>query len=151
MNLGGQYRTTNAVLLGDRIFPQGIAIVNGIIVARYKDRRVHEPMTSVPSVEKKIYLPYENERLLSIESRETDEQVVAGLRPYTPLFMVLAGKVISSPNDGFGSDHASAFLATELLDVLPRGHCRSNSILVTTPATGEAITSPQLTTEKQEE
>lgn len=77
MNLGGQYRTTNAVLLGDRISPQDIKIVQGIIVASYKDRRSHEPMTKVPSVGKKTYLLCENETLRSIKARESDEQGIA--------------------------------------------------------------------------
>lgn len=78
INRNGEYQGTNTVLLGDRIFPQGIAIVNGIIVARYKDRRSHEPMTKVPSVEKRTYLLCENETLRSIKARESDEQGIAG-------------------------------------------------------------------------
>ncbi|WP_300455677.1 hypothetical protein [Desulfobacula sp.] len=73
INTGGQYRSTNTVLLGDRIFPNDLTIVHGVIVAGYKDRGVNEPMTTIPSVEKKVCLPYENERLQPIISLETDE------------------------------------------------------------------------------
>ena len=41
---------TNAMLLGDRIAPQNIAIQNGQIVVNYADRNPGEPMTTAPSV-----------------------------------------------------------------------------------------------------
>lgn len=50
-------------------------------------------------------------------------------RPYTPLFMVLAGKLLERPSDGFGADYAGAFLATQLLGVRPDGNCKGRNNL----------------------
>ena len=63
-------------------------------------------------------------------------------RPYTPLFMILTGKFAESPRDGFGADYEAAFLAAQLVDAIPEGNCRSDYIVVKSPAPGEPITSP---------
>ena len=47
---------TNAVLLGDRITPQTIAIQNGVITVNYLDRLPADPMTTAPSVSTTITL-----------------------------------------------------------------------------------------------
>lgn len=44
------YRGTNALLLGDRIAPQGTRIENGLIIVNYADRKPDEPMSAQPSV-----------------------------------------------------------------------------------------------------
>ena len=41
---------TNSILLGDRIAPQNVEIVNGQIITNYADRKTGEPMTAAPSV-----------------------------------------------------------------------------------------------------
>jgi hypothetical protein len=53
---GDIYQGTNAVLLGDRVFPRTIHIRNGVIVAQYDDRRPDEPMAAAPSIGKTITL-----------------------------------------------------------------------------------------------
>ena len=45
-------------------------------------------------------------------------------RPYTPQFMVLAGKFVEPPRDGYGADYAGAFLAMQLVSVRFEGNCR---------------------------
>jgi hypothetical protein len=52
----GMYRGTNAVLLGDRIVPRAIHVRNGVIVAEYDDRHPEQPMATVPSIGKTMYL-----------------------------------------------------------------------------------------------
>jgi hypothetical protein len=52
----GGIQGTNAVLLGDRIAPQNIAIQDGKIVVNYADRKPSEPMTTQPSVGVTKYL-----------------------------------------------------------------------------------------------
>lgn len=42
---------------------------------------------------------------------------------YRPLLMVLTGKWVNPPADGFGADYDAAFLATLLVRVVPRGRC----------------------------
>ena len=48
-------------------------------------------------------------------------------RPYTPLFMVLTGKFVERPCEGFGADYEAAFLATQLVGVRSEGNCSDNS------------------------
>ena len=49
LNENGNYRGTNAVLLGDRVITQNLKIRSGVIVANYFDRSPQEPM-AVPVV-----------------------------------------------------------------------------------------------------
>ncbi len=44
------YRGLNAILLGDRISPQSVAIENGVIVVKYLDRKPNESFVTQPSV-----------------------------------------------------------------------------------------------------
>jgi hypothetical protein len=53
---GDIYRGTNAVLLGDRVFPRTIHIRNGMIIAEFDDRSPDQPMAAAPSIGKTIYL-----------------------------------------------------------------------------------------------
>jgi hypothetical protein len=52
----GLYQGTNAVLLGDRVFPRAIHIRNCVIVAEYEDRHPDQPMAARPSIGKTMYL-----------------------------------------------------------------------------------------------
>lgn len=54
---------TNAILLGDRIAPQNIAIQNGQILANYADRQPGEPMSAAPSVGVTKYFNYNGSML----------------------------------------------------------------------------------------
>ena len=63
-------------------------------------------------------------------------------QPYTPLFMTLTGRTDAKPPDGFGAQYDAGFLATQLVQVWPRGNCRSELIVVESPAPGEVIDSP---------
>lgn len=60
MDIGGTQQGTNAVLLGDRVAPEGVAVSNGMIVASYKDRRADQPMSAAPTVETEKYIRVEN-------------------------------------------------------------------------------------------
>jgi hypothetical protein len=63
-------------------------------------------------------------------------------QPYTPLFMTLTGHADAKPSDGFGAQYDAAFLATQLVQVWPKGNCRSEFIEVESPLPGEVIDSP---------
>jgi len=53
------YRGTQAMLLGDRISPQSIEAAEGTqVVINYADRNPGEPMSTVPSVGKSMYVLY---------------------------------------------------------------------------------------------
>ena len=61
---------------------------------------------------------------------------------YRPLFMTIAGQLTESPPHGFGADYPGALMATQLIQVWPKGHCKSNLILVDSPLPGAVISSP---------
>jgi hypothetical protein len=63
-------------------------------------------------------------------------------RPYTPLFMVLVAKVVAVPRHGFASEYAAALRASQLVSVLPDGHCRRDFIVVESPRAGQRVSSP---------
>jgi hypothetical protein len=44
-------------------------------------------------------------------------------KPYTPVFAVLVGKVVSPPKDGFGADYKQGFYASQLVKLVPQGSC----------------------------
>lgn len=56
INEGKKFRGTNAMLLGDRIAPQNINIIDGRAVANFAERKPGEPMTAQPSVGKSIWV-----------------------------------------------------------------------------------------------
>lgn len=58
------WRTTNAVLLGDRIAPQTTEIRDGVLIVNYADRAPGEPMSATPSVGMSKYLKVVDGRLV---------------------------------------------------------------------------------------
>lgn len=74
----GLYHGTNAVLLGDRIAPQTLAIRNGVIVANYADRRPDQPMSAPASVGKSEYLTVRDKQLEKAAITDKGEQVLEG-------------------------------------------------------------------------
>jgi hypothetical protein len=50
-------------------------------------------------------------------------QALPNPKPYTPLFMVLVGSYTERSTDGFGAQYEGGFLATQLVQVWPRGNC----------------------------
>ena len=46
---------------------------------------------------------------------------------YLPLFMVLAGKTVIPPTYGFGAEYEAAFMATQLVRIMPDGNCSRES------------------------
>lgn len=66
INENGRFLGTEAVLLGDRIFPRRIGIQNGLVVVEYADRRPEEPMTAPPSVTKPKVLTLRDGQLVEV-------------------------------------------------------------------------------------
>jgi hypothetical protein len=62
--------------------------------------------------------------------------------PYAPVFMVLFGRPVEAPRDGFGADYPGGFFASRLVRVPPHGNCKAGMIVVGSPAPGSAIASP---------
>jgi len=63
-------------------------------------------------------------------------------KPYSPLFVVLAGAYAPRSSEGFAAQYDSAFYAAQLVKVWPRGNCRSRLSVVDCPAPGAEIASP---------
>ena len=59
---------TNAILLGDRIAPQTIAIQNGRIIVNYADRGPDQPMATPPSLGVTKYFIYQSSTLVEASS-----------------------------------------------------------------------------------
>jgi hypothetical protein len=184
INKNGSYYGTRGHLLGDRIIMQTVKISNGVVLARYLDRRPTEPMSAPPTIRKKMQLRFSGGNLMPVKTDTAREQVQAGwvtighevrtfrpcsekdehwllgvspalyqikyafrkaipkAKPYTPLFMSLAGHTAPVPPDGFGADYSAAFYATRLVEVRPAGNCRQEFIVVESPKPGAVITSP---------
>lgn len=56
---GTTYKTTNVLILGDRIAPQTVEIHDGRAVYNYAERKANEPMTTQPSIGKSLYIHYD--------------------------------------------------------------------------------------------
>lgn len=69
VNKNGNYKGTNAILLGDRVAPQTIEIRDGVLVANYVERKAGEPITAQPSVGVSKYLEVKNGVL--VEKQQT--------------------------------------------------------------------------------
>lgn len=59
ININGEYKATNALLLGDRIAPQTVEINDGTALFNYAERKAGEPMTTPPSVGKSLWINYD--------------------------------------------------------------------------------------------
>ncbi|WP_175498349.1 Gmad2 immunoglobulin-like domain-containing protein [Desulfuromusa kysingii] len=73
------------------------------------------------------------------EIMATYQQALSDFPPYPPLFMMLAGVSAPLPEDGFGNDYETAFRANQLVEADPQGHCRSEFIVVESPAPSQHI------------
>jgi hypothetical protein len=92
-------------------------IVEGHVMIGHEVRSFH------PCTQKTDYwLSGDSPALKEIIKRYT--KALPDARPYTPLFMVLAGTFVEAPRDGFGADYVGAFLATQLVGVRPDGDCK---------------------------
>jgi hypothetical protein len=70
LNNDGQHQGTNAILLGDRVAPQNIAIEGNIVIANYADRRADDAMSARPSIGVSKYLRLDDGRLVDMSSNE---------------------------------------------------------------------------------
>jgi len=78
LNENGNYRGTNAVLLGDRILTQNLRIRNGVVVAAYLDRSPREPMAVLPSIGRSKHFVLERNTFIEITIDTKEEQVLEG-------------------------------------------------------------------------
>lgn len=58
----GEYKSTNALFLGDRIAPQTIEITGGRAVFNYAVRKENEPMTTPPSIGKSFWIQLNSQK-----------------------------------------------------------------------------------------
>jgi hypothetical protein len=76
------YLGTNAVLLGDRIAPDTLAIWHGLVVANYATRRASEPFVTPPSEATTTYLSLSGANLSALGPFDAGTQVLAGTYTY---------------------------------------------------------------------
>jgi len=76
------------------------------------------------------------------DTMDAHQKAVVDKEPYTPVFMVLVGREVEAPREGFGADYPAGFYAARLVRVAPRGNCKAGIIVVDSPAPGETIVSP---------
>jgi hypothetical protein len=69
-------------------------------------------------------------------------QALPDRKRYAPLFMVLAGRYGERPADGFGRESEGAFSASQLVQIWPKGNCKSEYLVLDSPAPGEVVNSP---------
>jgi len=69
-------------------------------------------------------------------------EAVAGVEPYAPLLMVLAGSTSAPPTTGFGADYTAGWRVTRVVRTVPQGDCRSDQIVLTAPVRDAVVTSP---------
>ena len=62
------YRGTNAVLLGDRVFPRTIHIRNGMIFVEFDDRNPNQSMAAAPTIGKIMCLMLKEGNLKAIKA-----------------------------------------------------------------------------------
>lgn len=58
------YKTSNAIYLGDRLVPKEISIENGIVYASYLDRDQNEPFSVEPTISKTTQIIFKNGELI---------------------------------------------------------------------------------------
>ncbi len=74
----GGYRGGSAVLIGDRVNPQRLDVVHGVIVVDYLARAPDEPMSAEPMLARTGYLMLEGDGLTLVGSLDAGERIVEG-------------------------------------------------------------------------
>jgi len=86
----------------------------------------HEIRSFYPCTKKTEYwLSGDSPALREVTARY--QKTLPDAKPYTPLFMVLVGRIVEKPHAGYGADYAGAFLVTQLVGVRPEANCTVNN------------------------
>ena len=131
-----KYLTLNgAILVEIRPLEEGEQVVEGWVTIG------HEVRSFLPCSRKNdIWIKGNSPALKEIMAAY--RQALPNSKPYTPLFMVLSGKYTAQPTDGFGTEYETSFLAKQLVRTWPRGNCKSEYIVVSSPPPGALVDSP---------
>jgi len=78
VNKNGRYYGTRGHLLGDRIIMQTVKISNGVVLARYLDRRPTEPMSAPPTNRMEMQLRFSGGHLIPASTDTVKAQVQTG-------------------------------------------------------------------------
>lgn len=70
------------------------------------------------------------------------QAALSNARPYMPLFVTVAGRLVETSSEGFGSDYDEGLIATRLVQVWPQGNCKSDRIILDSPLPGAVLRSP---------
>jgi hypothetical protein len=78
INTDGNYRGSEAVLLGDRIVPSQLRIISGVATVQFIDRQPDEPMSASPSVKQTSVFVFEGDRFIETARLVDQQDVYAG-------------------------------------------------------------------------
>jgi hypothetical protein len=76
--IDGGYRGGTAVLIGDRITPNRLDVVHGVVVVDYLERAPGEPMAAKPALALTSYLMLEGDGLTLVDSLDAGERILEG-------------------------------------------------------------------------
>lgn len=77
INVGGVFKPTNAMLIGDRIAPQNITILDGKVLVNYADRKPGESFDVQPSLGKNLYVKLDTTSLQISEFSQSIENATS--------------------------------------------------------------------------
>jgi heat shock protein HslJ len=83
------YRATDAMLLGDRIAPQSVEIIDGRPVYNFSVRKADEPMSAPATVVRQIWIHYDNETgqigelVKDFEGEADPQRMTLGMQTWT--------------------------------------------------------------------
>ena len=125
---GRSYHGMNAVLLGDRIAPQGTEIKDGKVMVYYADRKPEEPMTAVPSVGVSKVFKVSNGQLVE---QTVPSQIVGRKWQWV--------RTLMSDNQTFTPEKAAAFSLTFKTDGSVVGTTDCNGFFGNYEATNDSL------------
>ena len=136
LSVNGEYSGTDAVLIGDRIRPEGISIRNGTVVVKYTDRKPNQAMSALPSVPISKHFVLETRELIEITASFKDGFIY--------LVSPMPGQIITSPLKITGLARGTWFFEGDfpviVLDgennTLATGYCTANGDWMTTDYVG---------------
>ncbi len=108
----------------------------------------HEVRSFQPCLQKKeLWIQGDSPALSQIIAAYNNEARL-NPKPYVPVFMVLVGKTTLPPADGFGAEYKAAFMATQLVRVMPDGHCSREDLVSNAPVLNEGVDVPMKSQQK---
>ena len=78
LRVDGGYRGGNAVFIGDRIAPQRLDVLQGVVVVDYLEHAPAQPLATQPALSRTAWFVADGDLLIRIGTLEPDEQISEG-------------------------------------------------------------------------